>query len=79
MAKGKKSGTRRQQRKVGKVMREYYAHKLHSGSRRGPTVRSRKQAIAIAMSVIPYSYYMLIFIQQEAGMSKRKRKSSGRK
>lgn len=38
------------QKKVSKVMREYAAGKLHSGSKRGPTVKSRKQAIAIALS-----------------------------
>jgi hypothetical protein len=36
--------------KVGKVMHEYKAGKLHSGSKKGPVVTSRKQAIAIAMS-----------------------------
>jgi Family of unknown function (DUF6496) len=38
------------QAKVGKVMKEYKAGELHSGSKSGPTVKSRKQAIAIAMS-----------------------------
>lgn len=36
--------------KVGKVMKEYKEGKLHSGSKKGPVVTSRKQAIAIAMS-----------------------------
>lgn len=36
--------------KVGKVMHEYKVGKLHSGSKKGPIVTSRKQAIAIAMS-----------------------------
>lgn len=35
--------------KVGKVMHEYKAGKLHSG-KGGPVVKSRKQAIAIALS-----------------------------
>lgn len=38
------------EKKIGKVMREYKAGKLHSGSKSGPMVKSRKQAIAIAMS-----------------------------
>ena len=46
--------------KVGKVMKEYKAGELHSGSKSGPAVKSRKQAIAIAMS--------------EAGMTKKKPK-----
>jgi Family of unknown function (DUF6496) len=37
------------QRKVSRVMREYAKGKLHSGSKHGPKVTSRKQAIAIAM------------------------------
>jgi len=36
--------------KVHKVMREYKAGKLHSGSKTGPVVRSRDQAIAIGLS-----------------------------
>lgn len=46
--------------KVGKVMREFKKGKLHSGSKKGPVVKSRKQAVAIAMS--------------EAGMAKKKKK-----
>jgi len=46
--------------KVGKVMKEYKAGELHSGSKSGPAVKSRKQAIAIAMS--------------EAGMTKKSNK-----
>ena len=38
------------QAKVGKVMHEYKTGTLHSGSKSGPMVTSRKQAIAIAMS-----------------------------
>lgn len=38
------------QKKVSKVMREYSKGELHSGSKEGPVVKSRKQAIAIAMS-----------------------------
>jgi hypothetical protein len=46
--------------KVGKVMKEYKAGELHSGSKSGPVVQSRKQAVAIALS--------------EAGMSKKTNK-----
>jgi len=46
--------------KVGKVMHEYKAGELHSGSKSGPAVTNKKQAIAIAMS--------------EAGMSKKPKK-----
>jgi hypothetical protein len=48
------------QKKIGKGMHEYKAGELHSGSKSGPMVKSRKQAIAIAMS--------------EAGMTKGKKK-----
>jgi hypothetical protein len=36
--------------KIATVMSEYKHHKLHSGSKRGPVVKSRAQAMAIAMS-----------------------------
>ncbi len=36
--------------KVHKVMREFKEGKLHSGSKSGPKVKSRKQAIAIGLS-----------------------------
>ena len=36
--------------KVSKVMKEFKAGKLRSGSKKGPKVKSSKQAIAIALS-----------------------------
>jgi hypothetical protein len=36
--------------KVEKVMHEYKEGELHSGSKKGPKVKSRKQAVAIALS-----------------------------
>jgi len=45
--------SRKQQKKVGKVMEEYKAGTLKSGKPgpgKGPKVKSRKQAIAIALS-----------------------------
>ena len=50
------------QKKVGTVMREFKAGKLHSG-KKGPVVKSPKQAVAIALS--------------EAGMSKPKKMAKG--
>lgn len=38
------------QAKVSKVMHEYGQGKLHSGSKKGPEVKSQKQAVAIALS-----------------------------
>lgn len=46
--KKKKRIGKRGRRKISKVMREYYHGKLHSGSKRGPLVRRKKQALAIA-------------------------------
>lgn len=37
-------------KKVKKVMHEYGQGKLHSGSKKGPVVSNRKQAVAIALS-----------------------------
>ena len=39
----------KKQDKVGKVMKEYKEGTLHSG-KKGPVVKSRKQAVAIALS-----------------------------
>ena len=41
---------RKKRGKLAKVMREFKERDLHSGSKKGPVVRSRKQAIAIAIS-----------------------------
>lgn len=49
------------QAKMGKVMHEFKAGTLHSGSKKGPEVTNRKQAIAIAMS--------------EAGMARKTKKN----
>lgn len=48
MAKG--GMTPKQEAKVGKVMGEFKAGELHSGSKAGPVVKSRKQAVAIGLS-----------------------------
>jgi hypothetical protein len=49
---------------VAQEMHKFKAGKLHSGSKHGPVVKNRKQAIAIAMS--------------EAGMSKKKMACGGK-
>lgn len=49
MAKDKKKKPKGK-KKVEKVLKEYKEGKLHSGSKKGPKVSSRKQAIAIALS-----------------------------
>lgn len=36
--------------KVAKTMREFKKGTLHSGSKKGPKVKSRKQAVAIALN-----------------------------
>ncbi len=41
---------KRSKSKVGKVMGEYKRGTLRSGSKKGPKVSSRKQAIAIGLS-----------------------------
>ena len=45
----KKAKMTKEQKKVGRVMREFKAGELHSG-KGGPEVTNRKQAIAIALS-----------------------------
>ena len=39
-----------QKAKVAKVMKEFKAGTLNSGSSKGPIVKSKKQAVAIALS-----------------------------
>ena len=47
----KRGGTTlKQETKISKVMREFKEGKLHSGSKKGPVVKDREQAIAIALS-----------------------------
>lgn len=46
----KKGAYERKDTKVKKVMHEFKEGKLHSGSKKGPVVKSRKQGIAIALS-----------------------------
>lgn len=41
--------TRKEKKKVEKVMHEYGEGKLHIGSKKGPVVKNQKQAVAIAM------------------------------
>lgn len=45
----KKGGMVKAQKKVRKVMKEFKSGTLHSG-KKGPVVKNRKQAIAIALS-----------------------------
>lgn len=45
-----KTGGKVSQAKVGKVMGEFKAGELHSGSKTGPVVKNPKQAVAIALS-----------------------------
>jgi len=48
----RKPKTKKQKKAAVKtVMHEYKSGKLHSGSKKGPKVTSRKQAIAIAYSM----------------------------
>ncbi len=42
--------SKKAEKKIHKVMKEFKEGKLHSGSKKGPEVSSRKQAVAIALS-----------------------------
>jgi len=64
MVKPEARTARKEGGKVEKVMHEFKEGKLHSGSKHGPEVKSRKQAVAIALS--------------EAGKSRAARKDGGR-
>jgi hypothetical protein len=37
------------EKKIAKVMKEFKEKKLHSGSKKGPLVKSKPQAVAIAL------------------------------
>ena len=55
----------RGRRGVRQVLREFKAGTLHSGSPKGPVVRSRKQAVAIAL--------------KQAGLSRARKRSRSRR
>lgn len=48
--KSKYASSKAGMKKVHKVMKEFKEDELHSGSKKGPKVKSRKQAIAIALN-----------------------------
>jgi hypothetical protein len=64
MARKKPTTKSAKQQKVHRVMSEFKEGQLRSGSKHGPPVTSRKQAVAIAMS--------------ESGQARSKRKKSVR-
>ena len=47
---GKRRRKAKRKSKIRKVLKEYKKGKLRSGSKKGPKVKSRKQALAIALS-----------------------------
>jgi hypothetical protein len=60
-----KASKKAKKARMGSEMHKFKGGKLHSGSKKGPVVKSRKQAIAIGLS--------------ESGQSKKKRKARRRK
>jgi len=64
MARKKPTTKAGKRAKVKKVMDEWEKGTLHSGSKRGPIVRSQRQAVAIALS--------------QSGQSRRGRKRKGK-
>lgn len=49
-SKSKNKYSPKEEKKITKVMKEFGKEKLHSGSKKGPVVKSKKQALAIALS-----------------------------
>lgn len=50
LRKGSKVPKGKEERKVSKVMKEYSKGDLHSGSKKGPVVKDKAQALAIGYS-----------------------------
>lgn len=80
MAKTRKKvpTTARAKSKIKKVMKEFKGGKLHSTNKKGPKVRSRKQAVAIALSEAS-NYAKATSDRRSAGKKKSARKSTARK
>ena len=57
------------QKKIAKVMREYSAGTLHSGSKKGPVVKSAAQARAIAMSEIAGAPVYIVHLSSEDALN----------
>jgi hypothetical protein len=48
--KHKHNHKKKEKAKISKVMHEFKEHELHSGSKKGPVVKKKAQALAIALS-----------------------------